>query len=524
MGEKRINFRKIIKGIKRQGIRMQQRLIVYWCVVILTLFLATVLLLSIIGVLPGMDFKVREMLSAQQKNTLSAMTEQTDIMMARSISLSEDITKELNQCLTANGKTFSDLNDNPQLIMDLEAALYPSLKSALDVKYCSGVFVVLDATVNTKTEYADTSRMGIYLRLSDLKAVNTSKQHVVFFRGNADIARAEQVQLHNRWNLEFDTSALPGYEQIMQFDYFYGDEAEQFTFYRIPKVLITSQQFKKVSDSAKLLYGLMLDRMGLSIRNGWFDEQNRAYIFFTVNDIMEQMNCKTEKATKLVAELKGIGLIERVKQGQGKPSKIYLKKFINSNNDVEKSIVSVNENQDFGKSKVQTFGNRKSRVLEIENTDFRQSKCNYTDINNTDFNNINPIHQSEKLSHPHNESWIEKYNKTISQIKSQISYDSLILTNDTGIINDIVEVMADVMLLDTPSYKIEKKEIPSEIVRIRYKQLTYEKIETLLLDFNNITYEIHSKTSYLISSLYNISKTAETSLTNRVKHNMYDLC
>ena len=117
MGEKRINFRKIIKGIKRQSIRMQQRLIVYWCVVILTLFLATVLLLSIIGVLPGMDFKVREMLSAQQKNMLSAMTEQTDIMMARSISLSEDITKELNQCLTANGKTFSNLNDNPQLIM-----------------------------------------------------------------------------------------------------------------------------------------------------------------------------------------------------------------------------------------------------------------------------------------------------------------------------------------------------------------------------------------------------------------------
>lgn len=152
---------------------------------------------------------------------------------------------------------------------------------------------------------------------------------------------------------------MGGGEQIMQFDYFYGDEAEQFTFYRIPKVLITSQQFKKVSDSAKLLYGLMLDRMGLSIRNGWFDEQNRAYIFFTVNDIMEQMNCKTEKATKLVAELKGIGLIERVKQGQGKPSKIYLKKFINSNNDVEKSI---------------GFGKRKSRLWKIKSADFRKSK------------------------------------------------------------------------------------------------------------------------------------------------------
>ena len=177
MGENKINFWKIIKGIKRQSIRMQQRLIVYWCVVILTLFLVTVLLLSILGVLPGMDFKVREMLSAQQKNTLSTMTEQTDIMMARSISLSEDITKELNQCLTANGKTFSDLNDNPQLIMDLEAALYPSLKSALDVKYCSGVFVVLDATVNTKTAVE-----LVKYNLGILKKKNSS---VKAYQGNA---------------------------------------------------------------------------------------------------------------------------------------------------------------------------------------------------------------------------------------------------------------------------------------------------------------------------------------------------
>ena len=217
MREKSKNLWKIIKGIRKQSICMQKRLTVYWCVVILTLFLAAVLLMSILGVIPGMDLKVGEMLSAQQKNTMSAMTEQTDIMMARSISMSEEITKELSQYLTANGKAFSDLNDNPQLIMDLETALYSSLRSALDVNYCSGVFVILNATVNTETEYADTSRMGIYLRLSDLKAVNTSKQHVVFFRGNPYVARAEKVQLHNRWNLEFDTSALPGYEQIMKF-------------------------------------------------------------------------------------------------------------------------------------------------------------------------------------------------------------------------------------------------------------------------------------------------------------------
>ena len=163
----------------------------------------------------------------------------------------------------------------------------------------------------------------------------------------------------------------------IQFEYFYSNEAEQFTFYRIPKILVTSPTFKRVSDSAKLLYGLMLDRMGLSIRNGWVDDENRAYIFFTTNDVMEQMCCGTEKATKLLAELdaeKGIGLIERKKQGQGKPAIIYLKKFYISENNDRDLRLSETEIPDFRKSKVKTFGNRKSRLLKIEIQDFRKSK------------------------------------------------------------------------------------------------------------------------------------------------------
>ena len=154
----------------------------------------------------------------------------------------------------------------------------------------------------------------------------------------------------------------------MQFDYFYGSEAEQFTFYRIPKILITSQFFKKVSDSAKLLYGLMLDRMSLSIRNGWLDDDNRAYIFFTTNDVMEQMSCGTEKATKMLAELdseKGIGLIERVKQGQGRPAIIYLKKFydIEDKDTTSQSSTLKNENQAFEESKNKTFENRNVIII-----------------------------------------------------------------------------------------------------------------------------------------------------------------
>ena len=150
---------------------------------------------------------------------------------------------------------------------------------------------------------------------------------------------------------------------------------------------------QKISDSAKLLYGLMLDRMSLSIRNGWLDDDNRAYIFFTTNDVMEQMCCGTEKATKMLTELdseKGIGLIERVKQGQGKPAIIYLKKSFMSLKILHvqqnfrklkvktfknrKSRLSKIEKQDFRKSKVKTFGNRKTRLSKIESQDFRKSK------------------------------------------------------------------------------------------------------------------------------------------------------
>lgn len=117
---------------------------------------------------------------------------------------------------------------------------------------------------------------------------------------------------------------------VINFPYYYGYEAEQYAFYRIPKLLITDERFRCVSTDAKLLYGLMLDRMGLSLKNGWLDRENRVYIYFPVEEVMVLLDCKSEKATKLLAELdikKGIGLIERVRQGQGKPSIIYVKNF-----------------------------------------------------------------------------------------------------------------------------------------------------------------------------------------------------
>ena len=315
----------------------------------------------------------------------------------------------------------------------------------------------------------------------------------------------------------------------MQFDYFYGNEAEQFTFYRIPKILITSPHFKKISDSAKLLYGLMLDRMSLSIRNGWLDDDNRAYIFFTTNDIMEQMCCGTEKATKMLAELdseKGIGLIERVKQGQGKPAIIYLKKFYELEDTARSTKLSEIESQDFQESKVKTFENRKTRLSEIESLEFRKSKCNYNNINNTDINYIYPINQDnyniQNSDTQTEEEWIDRYTKTVDEIKKQIDYDYLINHAERDIVDEVVNIMVEVMTVYRPKYKIEGDFIEYNAVVNRFRQITAQKLEICLLAYSRKIQRIKNPKAYWISTLYNIPLTSEIVLQNMINSDIYE--
>lgn len=338
----------------------------------------------------------------------------------------------------------------------------------------------------------------------------------------------------------------------MQFDYFYGNEAEQFTFYRIPKILITSPHFKKISDSAKLLYGLMLDRMSLSIRNGWLDDDNRAYIFFTTNDVMEQMCCGTEKATKMLTELdseKGIGLIERVKQGQGKPAIIYLKKFYELEDTARSTKLSEIESQDFQESKVKTLENRKTRLSEIESQDFRESKnktfenrksglseieslefrkskCNYNNINNTDINYIYPINQDnyniQNSDTQTEEEWIDRYTKTVDEIKKQIDYDYLINHAERDIVDEVVNIMAEVMTVYRPKYKIEGDFIEYNAVVNRFRQITAQKLEICLLAYSRKIQRIKNPKAYWISTLYNIPLTSGIVLQNMINSDIYE--
>ncbi|MFV0518857.1 MAG: replication initiator protein A [Lachnospirales bacterium] len=216
--------------------------------------------------------------------------------------------------------------------------------------------------------------------------------------------------------------------QALKLDYHYGTESESYSFYRIPKLLVTDKRFTNVSIDAKFLYGLMLDRMGLSMKNGWLDKDNKVFIYYTLEEVVEKLGCSSTKAVKLFSELdtvKGIGLIERKKQGQGKPTIIYVKSFSSLEKDVktcenkkpEKDYKYKNgenkpqnqENQENSEQKedLEVAESQNNKVLNLENQDSRNPKNEIQDFKKLDTNNTNTIYTDC--------SYTESINQSINQ-------------------------------------------------------------------------------------------------------------
>lgn len=208
-------LRKLLEAAKEQGVSMQRRMRLYLLSMALVVFAALFLLLSAAGVFSNPAQKLSDSLKLQQRNTVLALSEQMDALTAQCIALSETASMEISDVLIENGASFEDLNDNQELIAQLEEALYGKVHATLRASDCSGTFILLDATTNTGIEQADHSRMGLWLRYSDINGIGRANQHLVYYRGVPEVARSQQLQMHNRWNLEFDTDYLPGFSEFM---------------------------------------------------------------------------------------------------------------------------------------------------------------------------------------------------------------------------------------------------------------------------------------------------------------------
>lgn len=297
----------------------------------------------------------------------------------------------------------------------------------------------------------------------------------------------------------------------IQTDYFYGTEAGQYAFFKIPKLLFSAPEYKDISIGAKLLYGLMLDRMSLSVKNGWFDENGRAFIYFTISDISNQLSCGSEKANKLLFELdseKGCGLIERKKQGQGKPTIIYLKKF----------TISETEKQDFGKTEVLNTENQNSGLSEIGSQDLGESKCNNNEFNNNELSNTEII--SYPIVKPDATDWIEEHNTYEEIIKENIDYDVLCERFSKEWLDEIVTIMVDVVCSKESFIRINKQDIPHEAVKSRFLKLSSMHIEYIYFALNENTSQVRNIRAFLITTIYRSYETADNYYSAAVKHDM----
>ena len=162
-------------------------------------------------------------------------------------------------------------------------------------------------------------------------------------------------------------------------DYFYGQSSELFSFYRIPKLLFQDSCFQPLSTDAKTLYGILLDRMSLSARNGWLDKAGRVFIIYTVQEVQDSLGCADKKATKLLRELEEYGLIERKRRGLGKPDLIYVKNF----------------SSESSKLRFLNRDNDDSGVVQNTLQDPAKLRCNKTERNNTEISDTDPISSDE---------------------------------------------------------------------------------------------------------------------------------
>ena len=334
----------------------------------------------------------------------------------------------------------------------------------------------------------------------------------------------------------------------LRFDYYYGIEAEQFSFYRVPRMLIKDERFKDLSSDAKLLYGLMLDRMALSMKNGWFDEENRAYIHYTLDNIMEDLGCAKEKCSKILAELdskKGIGLIEKKRQGLGRPDIIYVKNFAvfeeketdesASNTDVSTEVRKSNfkksenrtsrgseiELQEVGESNFKKYGNRTSRSTEIELAEVRFSNTNYTDNNYTEMSYINPSNQSVG---DEGEEGYDEMSACISIIKENIEYDSIMQNQqwkDRELYEELFEIICEVVCVKRKKIRIGGEDYPYELVKSKFMKLNSSHLFYVIECMQNTTSRITNIKLYMLTALYNAPNTMNHYYQQSVQHDMY---
>ena len=325
----------------------------------------------------------------------------------------------------------------------------------------------------------------------------------------------------------------------VSFNYFTATENEQYLFLQLPLALIKDEYFKELSNDAKILYSLLLNRTSLSAKNGWLDHERRVYVIYTIEEMMGDLNCWKQKTTKLMKELKEIGLVKTIRQGLTKPNLIYVMNFAtnlkyNINKAKEEKAPETSENTGKNENHTSRISTNKPQKFRRTNpSNINHSKKEYIDNNISIYQDpIKPQTLSQTPIDMIDNSQIENINTTTNRTPEP---DIVIKTYtkeevaDKLAINEIKENCADKqdevnmlydivceVLTDTnpvkPTLRIAKQNIPFTKVKHTFDKLTQNHIQYVLhcLNHNNNKHNIVSNTkSYLMTSLFNSTHTID---------------
>lgn len=327
----------------------------------------------------------------------------------------------------------------------------------------------------------------------------------------------------------------------LELEFYYGQEAEQFTFYRLPKALITDSRFKDISNNAKLLYGLMLDRMGLSARSGWFDEENRVYIKYSVKSIMEDLNCSKMTAVGLLKELQAIGLIDMV-QRSGLANIIYVKNFVSCDKTEEKGEVEAldrSENctgqKDVPAENDEDKNNTGTDIRPVHSKAQSDSKTGTgkengqpvvqkVDPNNNDFINTDHSDNNHIILSAEKMELMDETTAYMELIRENIDYDIMMSStqwSDRDMYEELYQLICDVVCVPRKTIRIGGEDYPYNLVKGKFLKLNSSHLEYVIGCMKKNTTKVSNIRAYLITALYNAPNTISNYYTAEVNHDMY---
>ena len=362
----------------------------------------------------------------------------------------------------------------------------------------------------------------------------------------------------------------------MTFNYYYGSQAEQFSFVRIPRIMLTDRSFQKLSITAKVLYGVLLDRMSLSRKNSWFDEENRVYIIYQIGEIMEDLGFTKKKAMELLQELEAFGLLEKKRRGHGLPNILYLKNFMNdtaisgdkigtsakqaeaqskeiqstlnaakqhlkekptgifalegekncsrgSDNDTSDRYLQHSRSDSFCTQEVP-----KPEPLEVQDSEPLKNKINnnYTYRSQTESYHISSADRLTRYDAMRSDTGADNFAKAYEQlIRENIDYDSLVVVHphDQEKIEGIVDLILETVLSQQDYILVASNQLPTSVVKSKFLKLNYSHIDYVLNCLRRNTTKVNNIKKYLLAALFNAPSTMDGYYQSEIQHDMPQL-